>query len=122
MRLSDHQALFTSDTAQLIEYANSLPGCRVRLREVSRPSILQKLYIKLGKSWTMNSWHMDSLAVDMILDINGQWQSDTESYRKLGIFWESLSSYNRWGGRFSDGNHFERRTFIRELEPLELVA
>ena len=103
----------------LIMFANRQHGCRVRLREVTRPTMLQKLYVKLGLSWTKDSWHLESLAMDLILDINGQWQSDSEAYRPLGIYWESLSPYNRWGGRFGDGNHFERRTFISELSSLE---
>lgn len=119
MKLSDHQAAFTADAARLIMYANAQPGHRVRLREVTRPGLLQRLYVKLGKSWTMNSWHLESLAFDLLLDIYGKWQKETEAYRVLGVFWEDLSAYNRWGGRFEDGNHFERRTILREDPPLE---
>lgn len=120
MRLSDHQALFTADVSWLILFANKQAGWRVRLREVTRPPLLQQLYVKLGKSWTKGGWHPKSLAVDLLLDIDGQWQQGSEAYRALGVYWESLSPYNRWGGRFGDGNHFERRTILRE-EP-ELLA
>jgi hypothetical protein len=119
MRLSDHQGHFTADAARLIMYANSLPGHRVRLREVTRPDLLQRLYVKLGKSWKLNSWHLESLALDLLLDIYGAWQKDTPAYLVLGVFWEDLSPYNRWGGRFGDGNHFERRTILREEPKLE---
>lgn len=119
MRLSDHQAYFTADAARLIMFANSQPGFRVRLREVTRPDLLQRLYVKLGKSWTQASWHLESLALDLLLDIDRQYQRDSETYRILGVFWEALSPYNRWGGRFGDGNHFERRTILRDEAELE---
>lgn len=53
-----------------------------------------------------HSLHLLSLAVDFNLFKNGIYLTDTESYRPLGEFWESLGG--SWGGRFSkpDGNHF----------------
>ncbi|EIH4172001.1 M15 family metallopeptidase, partial [Escherichia coli] len=46
------------------------------------------------------------LAVDFNLFINGKYQADTDAYRPLGEYWESIGG--TWGGRFSraDGNHF----------------
>lgn len=32
--------------------------------------------------------------------------TDTEGHRPFGEFWESLHPLCRWGGRFSDGNHY----------------
>lgn len=53
-----------------------------------------------------HSLHCDRLAIDLNLFKNGEYQSDTEAYRPLGEFWESIGG--AWGGRFSkpDGNHF----------------
>ena len=110
MKLSDHQAVFTIDIARLVLWVDgSVPGYRVRFREVYRPQEMQQLYVDTGRSWTTNSQHSKSLAADLVLDIDGVYQRDTEAYTPLGVKWESLSSHNRWGGRFSDGNHFERR-------------
>ncbi|HGV6771546.1 TPA: M15 family metallopeptidase, partial [Escherichia coli] len=53
-----------------------------------------------------NSLHTLRLAVDFNLFINGEYQTDTDAYRPLGEYWESIGG--TWGGRFSraDGNHF----------------
>ncbi|EOT8011848.1 TPA: M15 family metallopeptidase, partial [Escherichia coli] len=53
-----------------------------------------------------NSLHTLRLAVDFNLFINGKYQADTDAYRPLGEYWESIGG--TWGGRFSraDGNHF----------------
>lgn len=112
--LADHQAKFTEHVADLILWvSNSKPGWRVRLREVQRRPEMQQIYLDMGRSWTPNSWHLKSLAVDLMLDINGEWQAASEPYAELGYQWEKMSLFNRWGGRWADGNHFERRTFIR---------
>lgn len=122
MKLSDHQAAFTSDLAKLIMIVYAMPGYRVRLREVWRTKEQQKLYVEQGKSWTMKSLHLRGLAADLVLDIDGVYQRSTKAYAPLGFEWEKLSENNRWGGRFGDGNHFERRTEARSepdlVEPL----
>ncbi len=48
------------------------------------------------------------MAIDMSLFINDKYQRKTAAYKPLGDYWESLDPLNRWGGRFDDGNHFER--------------
>ncbi|MBB9356801.1 M15 family metallopeptidase, partial [Escherichia coli] len=60
---------------------------------------------KTGKG-IRNSLHTLRLAVDFNLFINGEYQADTDAYRPLGEYWESIGG--TWGGRFSraDGNHF----------------
>lgn len=42
----------------------------------------------------------------------GHWQyvTSTAQHRPLGEAWENLGPLNRWGGRFRDGNHYERLT------------
>jgi len=108
MRLSDHQAIFTRDISLLVLWAAEQRDWRVRFREVYRPTEMQRIYVERGLSWTMNSYHHKSLAADLVLDIGGVYQTDSNVYRPLGVEWERMSTHNVWGGRFSDGNHFER--------------
>jgi hypothetical protein len=57
-----------------------------------------------------NSLHTKRLAVDLMLFIDGVWQTDSAAYAPLGKYWKSLHPDNAWGGDFSkpDGNHFSR--------------
>jgi len=112
--LSDHQAEFTGHVALLILRAREM-GWRLRLRTVTRSEEEQARMVATGRSKTMNSKHRESLAVDAVLDLPSddgwKYQSATPAYEPLGAYWESLSPYNTWGGRwtgFPDGNHFER--------------
>lgn len=54
--------------------------------------------------------HHLGLAADILLYRNGVYLTKTEDYKELGEAWERLgillSLPLRWGGRFSDGNHF----------------
>lgn len=56
------------------------------------------------------SVHYSGLAIDLLLYKGGVYLSETADYTALGEYWESLGvDLNlplRWGGRFSDGNHF----------------
>ena len=49
------------------------------------------------------SLHRLSLAVDLLLFVDGVYQTETEAYRAIGEKWESLGG--SWGGRWGDGNH-----------------
>lgn len=53
-----------------------------------------------------HSTHRHRLALDLLLDKQGKWLEDTESYRELGEWWEKVHPLARWGGRWGDGNHF----------------
>jgi hypothetical protein len=57
------------------------------------------------------SLHTERLAIDFNLFINGEYQRDSEAYRRLGDYWKSLGSDCAWGGDFKrpDGNHFSIR-------------
>ena len=68
--------------------------------------------ITMGDVWAHdghmeNSLHYSRLAVDLNLFKDGGYLVDTENYKDLGDYWESLDPDCRWGGRFQDGNHFE---------------
>jgi hypothetical protein len=120
MRLSDHQAAFTLDLARIILWVHTnRPQYRMRLREVTRTPEMQQVYIDRGESWTYNSQHLKHLAADFVLDKNGVYLTESADYKFIGEAWERLSPYNRWGGRFGDGNHLERREILREEPTLE---
>lgn len=106
MTLGQQQEAFTRDLVKLLQKAFDL-GYEVRMGEVQRPIEMQELYVKTGRSKTMNSQHLKKLAADLHFMKNG-----TLCYpQELGDFWESLSKENRWGGNwksFKDSPHFER--------------
>ncbi len=55
------------------------------------------------------SLHVDGLAGDVSLFVNGELAKGVLDYQPLGIFWESLSVDACWGGHFisnPDGPHF----------------
>jgi len=104
----DSQWEFTRDVASLIEYAYSL-GYKLTFGEAWRHVHMQKYYVAHGLSWTMNSNHRKRRAVDFNLFIDDKYVVDKEPYAILGDYWESLDKKNRWGGRFNDAPHFERR-------------
>lgn len=104
MKLSEKQQLFTVMTADLIHWAQA-HGYRLTFGEAYRTPEQAALNAKTGKGIS-NSLHTLRLAVDFNLFINGEYQTDTDAYRPLGEYWESIGG--TWGGRFSraDGNHF----------------
>lgn len=68
----------------------------------------------VGKLGKLSRHAAPAMAGDMLIydDLDGDGEDDdyvkdTESYRELGEYWESLNPRNRWGGRYGDGNHFE---------------
>ncbi|EFG9726713.1 M15 family metallopeptidase, partial [Escherichia coli] len=98
------QQLFAVMIADLIHWAQE-HGYRLTFGEAYRTPEQAALNAKSGKG-IRNSLHTLRLAVDFNLFINGEYQADTDAYRPLGEYWESIGG--TWGGRFSraDGNHF----------------
>ena len=115
MTVSDKQWLFLKDVALLINKAEEL-GYKVTGGELWRSYDQQKIYVETGRSKTMNSSHLNRLAIDFnffIKDVKGNWQLTwkREEIEPLGSYWESLDKKNVWGGNFStfkDVPHFER--------------
>jgi hypothetical protein len=70
----------------------------------------QKINVAKKVSKTMNSKHLEGLAVDIVFlsDIqdDGKVNYDAEKYRLLGEFWESIGGI--WGGRFGDNPSTEK--------------
>ena len=62
------------------------------------------------------SAHKRRLAIDINLFKDGQYLTETYSHRRFGEFWESLDPDCVWGGRWSDGNHYELRLYSRGIE------
>lgn len=119
MSLGTEQEKFALDFVTLIRKAWEL-GFAVRFGEVQRPIEMQQIYVKAGRSKTMNSEHINKCAGDLILLLDGK-VCTREQIQPLGEFWESLSEKNRWGGSwrglvetgkssFVDAPHFERKT------------
>ena len=108
LSLSEKQSIFTRNVCKLIEYANNLPGYTIALGEAWRPQEMQDLYIKTGKSKAKYSKHQDRLAIDLVVRINGIYQTGTEAYKPLAEYWKTLHASNRAGYDWGwDANHFE---------------
>lgn len=116
MTLSEKQQKFTWHIGCLIMYAKSL-GWDLTFGHAWRSPEEQKRLVADGKSQTMKSRHLDRLAVDFNLFIEGKLTWEWEHFKKLGDYWESLDSKNRWGGDWNkndikdgliDSPHFER--------------
>lgn len=111
MTLSDHQWEFLQDQSLIVAYAKRR-GWKLTGGELHRLPETQEILRKQGASKVSEGQHQKRLAIDLNLFIDGQYQRETEAYRELGEFWESLNPYNRWGGSWGwDGNHFERREY-----------
>jgi hypothetical protein len=54
-----------------------------------------------------NSLHYSRCAADLNLFKDGEFLKQSDDHKKFGAFWESLHPYCTWGGRWSDGNHYE---------------
>ena len=104
--LSDKQKEFTKDTALLIIHAYN-HGYDLTFGEAWRPSWVAQVY-NYFKKGSKKSLHIERLAVDFNLFKDGDWLKETEDFRFLGEYWESIREGNCWGGRFGDGNHFSR--------------
>jgi hypothetical protein len=117
-QLINAQAAFLLDAAKLIQKAQEL-GFVATAGELWRPDEMQAIYVKSGRSKTMDSQHGKRLAIDLNIFLNGV-LCTREQIEPLGKWWESLTPLNRWGGSwrglveakkssFVDAPHFERQ-------------
>lgn len=110
MSLVTEQAAFLLDVCKLVQKANEL-GFTVTGGELFRTLEQQQIYIKTGRSKTMNSLHLKRCAIDLNFFIDGKLTYDVKVLTPLGQYWESLSPKNQWGGfwrSFKDVPHFQR--------------
>ncbi len=114
--LAYQQTLFADNVAQLILEIGRR-GYHCTFGEAWRSPEQAAIYAKEGKG-IKNSLHCQKLAIDLNLFTNDfHYITDYKEYQQFGIYFESLSDYNRWGGYFiskykgkiCDPNHFERK-------------
>lgn len=111
MALVPEQAAFLLDVCDLVRYATSL-GFVVTGGELQRPLEMQAIYVKTGRSKTMNGQHLRRLAIDLNFFANGELCYDKATLQPIGDYWETRNPKNSWGGNwksFKDMPHFERR-------------
>lgn len=104
------QAEFLIAATKLIQHATNL-GFQVTGGELYRTREQQEIYIRQGLSKTMNSFHLQRLAIDLNFFWQNQLTYDLVLLRPVGEFWESLHPNHRAGmfWKFKDVPHFERR-------------
>jgi peptidoglycan L-alanyl-D-glutamate endopeptidase CwlK len=110
MSLSTEQAAFLLDACKLIQYATE-QGFMVTGGELTRTPEQQAIYVKTGRSKTMNSIHLKRCAIDLNFFKDGKISWDKATIAPLGAYWESLNKTNSWGGNgvsLIDTPHFSR--------------
>ncbi len=109
MQLWEKQSVFAQNVALLLNNMHN-KGFNPTLSEAYRTPEQAALNAKDGKGIS-HSLHCDRLAIDInLLDKDGKYLTDKESYHQFGAYWKSLHQFNRWGGDFVhlvDSNHFE---------------
>jgi hypothetical protein len=104
--------LFTRLVARLIDRAIAM-GYQATLGEVLRGKAQAQANAASGAGIS-NSLHLDGLAVDLNLYLNGRWLQNSEDHADLGRWWKAQHPDCRWGGDFKDskgrpkpdGNHY----------------
>jgi peptidoglycan L-alanyl-D-glutamate endopeptidase CwlK len=110
MSLVSEQAAFLIDVTKLIAKATEL-GFVVTGGELFRTIEQQEIYVKTGRSKTMNSIHLKRCAIDLNFFKDGKLTYDKGLLQPVGDYWESLNAKNQWGGNwrsFKDVPHFQR--------------
>lgn len=113
MNLREQRCLFTRLICELGVWAFEQPGIELAFGEVVRTQAQAQANAASGAGISQ-SLHLDGLAVDFNLYINGMWQQNTEAHKFLGDKWKSMHPLCRWGGDFKradgsskpDGNHY----------------
>ena len=103
MSLSQEQRIFTKNVGKLIAFAYE-KGIELTFGEAYRTSEQQQIYLRTGKTKTMNSNHLRRLAVDFNFFKNGILTYDWKEVKVIGDYWESLHPKNRWGGDWNKNN------------------
>jgi len=109
-KLVEAQWAFLLDVASLIQFIES-EGDMASGGELLRTTYQQIEYIRTGRSKTMNSLHLNKLAIDLAIFHDGEWIQDVPGLQKYGAFWQGLHPDNEWGGFWvwKDTPHFQRR-------------
>lgn len=105
MSLGAMQKAFARLVPRLIDRAHEL-GFEVTLGDAYRdPRVHGALGVKLGYGHPRSA-HKQKIAIDLNLFKDGVFLETTEAHKELGEWWEKQHPLARWGGRFSDGNHY----------------
>ena len=110
MSMVQEQAAFLLDVCDLIQWCVE-NGWTVTGGELYRTAEQQEIYVKTGRSKTMNSNHLRRLAIDLNFFRDGKLVATKAELAPIGAYWESRDRKNRWGGNFKslvDTPHFER--------------
>ena len=107
MSVGNAQRELTLDIAHLIFWAYE-NGYELTLGDAYRDPRVHGRYGDKESYASASSEHKRRLAVDLNLFKDGRYLTTTEEHRPLGDQWESLRSSNIWGGRWDDGNHYQR--------------
>jgi hypothetical protein len=103
--LTQHQYRFLGMAARLILKAEELALIYgwdgVRGGELWRDPRWAKQLAEMGVGILL-SLHCDRSALDLVIDVGGKPATDSEVYRPLGEYWESIGGY--WGGRRTDAS------------------
>lgn len=104
--LAAKRCLFTHNIALLLIWAET-QGMDVALDQVKRTQAEADANAASGAGIS-NSLHLEGLAADILLYVDGVYQTASSAYETLGKYWKSLHPLNRWGGDFAkpDGDHF----------------
>lgn len=90
---------------RLLDHVHSL-GFEIRGGDLFRdPRVFGAVGERKGYGHPKSA-HKLKLAIDLNLFWKGQFLTDSESHRPIGEWWEAQHPLCRWGGRFSDGNHY----------------
>lgn len=105
MRLGKKQELFMRLLPLLINKAHEL-GFEIRGGDLFRdPRAFGCIGTNLAYGHKYSA-HKLKLAIDLNLMKNGRLITTTKGHEELGKWWENQNVLCRWGGRFSDGNHY----------------
>lgn len=110
MSLRVEQSKFALDIVSFLTWATS-QGYEYTLGEVQRPVEMQEIYVRTGRSKTMNSLHLKKCAADIFFFKSGKLLTTKEEVQALGNHWESMRASNEWGGNwssFKDIPHFQK--------------
>lgn len=106
--MSALQQQFAQDAAKLIQFAAE-KGYGVTFGEAWRTPQQAQWDADHGTGIGC-SLHIQRLAIDLNLFVNGEYQTDDRlgCYKALGDFWKSLGSDHYWGGDFTkvDLDHY----------------
>jgi hypothetical protein len=111
MSLREEQSKFAVDILKLLSWALE-HGYEFTFGEAFRTAEQQEIYVRTGRSKTMDSKHLKRLAFDIFFFKDGRLLASKEEVQPIGNAWESMCAANSWGGNwksFKDVPHFERR-------------